>query len=189
MLSKVASSTIWVFGMTEPGIEPRSLGPLANTLTIMPMSGTYIRVYIYIYIYVYIYIYIYTHARTHTHTHIYIYIYITKAQFRNGRKFCIFPFPKKGNLRINKNYRRITLYSIATKIYNALLFSRILTRRWENPLEKSEQFSKKLVRSFLDSDYSTGGKLAKILEGNTLKFLLDICFNTQRIYRVNTSSV
>ena len=25
--------------MTRPGIEPRSLGPLANTLTIMPMSG------------------------------------------------------------------------------------------------------------------------------------------------------
>ena len=40
VLSKEASSTIfWVFGMTRPGIEPRSPGPLANTLTIMPMSG------------------------------------------------------------------------------------------------------------------------------------------------------
>ena len=40
MLSKEASSTIfWVFGMTWPGIEPRSPGSLANTLTIMPMSG------------------------------------------------------------------------------------------------------------------------------------------------------
>ena len=29
----------WVFGITRPGIEPRSPGPLANTLTIMPMSG------------------------------------------------------------------------------------------------------------------------------------------------------
>ena len=27
--------------MTQPGIEPRSPGPLANTLTIMPMSGTH----------------------------------------------------------------------------------------------------------------------------------------------------
>ena len=27
-----------VFGMSRPGIEPRSLGPLVNTLTIMPMS-------------------------------------------------------------------------------------------------------------------------------------------------------
>ena len=29
----------WVFGMTRPGIEPRSPGPLANTLTARPMSG------------------------------------------------------------------------------------------------------------------------------------------------------
>ena len=28
----------WVFGMTRPGIEAQSLGPLANTLTIMPMA-------------------------------------------------------------------------------------------------------------------------------------------------------
>ena len=34
-VSKEASSTIFkVFGMTRPGIEPRSPGPLANTLTI-----------------------------------------------------------------------------------------------------------------------------------------------------------
>ena len=33
MLSKEVSSTILkVFGMTQPGIEPRSPGPLANTL-------------------------------------------------------------------------------------------------------------------------------------------------------------
>ena len=35
MLSKTASSRIfWVTGMTRPGIEPQSLGPLANTLLI-----------------------------------------------------------------------------------------------------------------------------------------------------------
>ena len=40
MLSKVVSSTIfWVFGMTWPDIEPKSPRPLANILTIMPMSG------------------------------------------------------------------------------------------------------------------------------------------------------
>ena len=40
MLSKEESSTIfWVFGMTRPGIEPRSPGPLANTLTTRPISG------------------------------------------------------------------------------------------------------------------------------------------------------
>ena len=39
MLSKVVSSSIFkVFGMTRPGIEPRSPGPLANTLTAGPMS-------------------------------------------------------------------------------------------------------------------------------------------------------
>ena len=47
--------------MTRPGIEPRSPGPLANTLTARPMSGKYIYIYIYTYIYVlsYIYSYIY----------------------------------------------------------------------------------------------------------------------------------
>ena len=34
---------------------------------------------------------------------------------------CILPFPKKGDLGLAKNYRRITLTSIAGKIYNALL--------------------------------------------------------------------
>ena len=29
----------WVFGMARPGTEPRSPGPLANTLTFKPMSG------------------------------------------------------------------------------------------------------------------------------------------------------
>ena len=38
-LSKAASSTIfWVFGMIRPEIEPRSPGPLANTLLIKPMA-------------------------------------------------------------------------------------------------------------------------------------------------------
>ena len=38
VLSKVASSTIfWVLGMTWLEIEPRSPGPLANTLTVMPI--------------------------------------------------------------------------------------------------------------------------------------------------------
>ena len=39
MLSKAASNTIfWVFGMTRPGIEPRSPGSLVNTLPIRPMA-------------------------------------------------------------------------------------------------------------------------------------------------------
>ena len=43
MLSEAASSTIfWVFGMTRPGIEPRSPGPLANTLLIRLMARYYV---------------------------------------------------------------------------------------------------------------------------------------------------
>ena len=37
----VSSSIFKVFGMTRPGIEPRSPGPLANTLTAGPMSYIY----------------------------------------------------------------------------------------------------------------------------------------------------
>ena len=40
-------------------------------------------------------------------------------------KGCILPFPKKGDLGLSKNYRGITLASIATKIYNALLCNHI----------------------------------------------------------------
>ena len=40
VLSKEASSTIFkVFGMTRPGIETRSPGPLANTLPTWPMNA------------------------------------------------------------------------------------------------------------------------------------------------------
>ena len=38
----------------------------------------------------------------------------------------ILPFPKKGDLGLAKNYRGITLTSIAAKIYNALLRNRIV---------------------------------------------------------------
>ena len=43
-------------------------------------------------------------------------------------KVCILPFPKKGDLGLAKNYRGITLTSIAAKIYNALLRNRIETK-------------------------------------------------------------
>ena len=37
----------------------------------------------------------------------------------------MFPFPKKGDLEFAKNYRRITLISIAAKIDDALLHNRV----------------------------------------------------------------
>ena len=38
-------------------------------------------------------------------------------------KGCILPFPKKGDLKITKNYRCITLTSIATTVFNALFLN------------------------------------------------------------------
>ena len=59
MLNLEVSSTIsWVFGMTRPGIELQSLGPLANALTILPIN-LHIQLYICIYIFIYIYIYVF----------------------------------------------------------------------------------------------------------------------------------
>ena len=52
-------------------------------------------------------------------------------------KRCILPFPKKGDLRLAKNYRVITLTSIAAKIYNALLRNRI-EPKIDNILRKNQ---------------------------------------------------
>ena len=52
-------------------------------------------------------------------------------------KGCILPFPKKGGPRISKNYRGITLTSIAAKIYNALLRNRI-EPKIDNILRKNQ---------------------------------------------------
>ena len=46
----------WVFGMTRPGIEPRSSGQLANTLLIRPMAQYYATIFITsVYIYTYMF--------------------------------------------------------------------------------------------------------------------------------------
>ena len=52
-------------------------------------------------------------------------------------KGCIPPFSKKGDLGLAKNYRGITLTSIAAKIYNALLRNRIETKI-DNILRKNQ---------------------------------------------------
>ena len=52
-------------------------------------------------------------------------------------KGCIFPFPKKGDLRLAKNYRGITLTSIAAKISNALLQNNI-EPKIDNILRKNQ---------------------------------------------------
>ena len=52
-------------------------------------------------------------------------------------KGCILPFPKKGDLGLAKNYRGITLTSIAAKIYNAQLRNRI-EHKIDNILRKNQ---------------------------------------------------
>ena len=55
-------------------------------------------------------------------------------------KGCILPFPKKGDLGLAKNYRGITLTSIAAKIYNALLRNRI-EPKIDNILKKQNKMA------------------------------------------------
>ena len=52
-------------------------------------------------------------------------------------KGCIFPFPKKGDFGLTKNYRGITLTSIAAKIYNTLQRNRI-EPKIDNILRKNQ---------------------------------------------------
>ena len=52
-------------------------------------------------------------------------------------KGCILPFPKKGDIRLAKNYQGITLTSIAAKIYNALLWNR-MEPKIDNILRKNQ---------------------------------------------------
>ena len=82
----------------------------------------------------------------------YIYIYIYKFvdillrqcnavynqnTINRWMKGCILPFLKKGDLGLAKNYRSITLTSLATKIYNALLRNRI-EPKIDNILRKNQ---------------------------------------------------
>ena len=52
-------------------------------------------------------------------------------------KGCILPFPKKGDLGLAKNYRGITLTSVAAKIYNTLLWNHI-EPKIDNILRKNQ---------------------------------------------------
>ena len=52
-------------------------------------------------------------------------------------KGCILSFPKKGDLGLGKNYRGITLTSIAAKIYNAFVHNRI-EPKIDNILRKNQ---------------------------------------------------
>ena len=75
-------------------------------------------------------------------------------------KGCIFPFPKKGDFRLTKNYRGITFTSIVAKIYNVLLCNGIEPR--------IEKILRKNQNGFPTSQILT---IRRILEGVCAKNL------------------
>ena len=87
-------------------------------------------------------------------------------------KGCILPFPKKSDLRFAKNYRGITLTSIAAKINNALLRNRIepkndnIFRKNENGFRRNRSTTSQIltIRRILE------GVLAKNLQ-ETISFV------------------
>ena len=66
-------------------------------------------------------------------------------------KGCILPFPKKGDLGFAKNYRGITLTSIAAKIYNALIRNRIepkianILRKNQNGFQRNKSTTSQIL--------------------------------------------
>ena len=78
----------------------------------------------------------------------------------------ILPWPKKGDLRIAKNYRGITLTSIAAKIYNAQLRNHIEPKIKKIPRKNQNGFRKN--RSTTSKVLTT----CQILEGFRTKNLL-----------------
>ena len=74
-------------------------------------------------------------------------------------KGCTLPFPKKGDLGLAKNYRGITLTSIAAKIYNTLLRNRIepkidnILRKNQNGFRRNRSTTSKIltIRRILES--------------------------------------
>ena len=66
-------------------------------------------------------------------------------------KGCILPFPKKGDFGLAKNYRGITLTSIAAKIYNALLRNCIepkidnILRKNQNSLRRNRSTTSQIL--------------------------------------------
>ena len=98
-------------------------------------------------------------------------------------KRCIFPFPKKGDLGLAKNYRGITLTSLAAKIYNALLRNRI-EPQINNILMKNQNGFRR--------NRSTNSQLLsihRILEGVCSKNLLATVLFVDFIHRGNMEQI
>ena len=99
-------------------------------------------------------------------------------------KGCILPFPKQGDLGLAKNYRGITLTSIAAKIYNALLRNRIvpqidkILRKNQNGFRRNRSTTSQIltIRKILE------GVRAKKLTGDITicRFYQGLRFHSQR---------
>ena len=103
-------------------------------------------------------------------------------------KGCILRFPKKGDLGIAKNYRGITLTSIAAKIYHALLHNR-RELKIEKILRKNQNGFRR-NRSTISQIFTIRrilGVRAKKLDNNIIcRLLLGLWLHTQREDGVNT---
>ena len=104
-------------------------------------------------------------------------------------KGSILPFPKKGDLGLAKNYRGITLTSIAAKIYNALLRNRIepkidnIHRKNENGFRRNRSTTSQIltIRRILE------GVRAKSLQATLL--FVDFTKAFDSIHRGNMEQI
>ena len=107
-------------------------------------------------------------------------------------KGCILTFPKKVDLRITKNYGRITLIVIAAMVYNGLLLNCIRSGIEKILWKKSEQLSKKRSHhNFIDPYYQSNHRNISGKESrgstNVCRFLQGIQFYAQREDEANTT--
>ena len=108
-------------------------------------------------------------------------------------KGCILPFPKKGDLGQAKNYRGITLTSIAAKIYNALLRNHIepkidhILRKNQNGFRRNRSTTSQIltIRRILE------GVLEKKPSGDITicRLYQGLRFHTQREDGTNPTSI
>ena len=89
---------------------------------------------------------------------------------RHGQKSA--SFLNKGNLEITKNYRGITLTSIAVKAHNALVFN-CIKPEIEKILMKNHKFPEKPIHNIIDSDTV---KSSRVCAENLVATLLFVDF-------------
>ena len=109
-------------------------------------------------------------------------------------KGCILPSPKKGDLGLAKNYRGITLTSIAAKIYNALLRNHIepkienILRKNQNRFRKNRSTTSqilticRILESVREKNKTTGDNtISRLYQG--------LWFHSQREDGTNSTSI